>query len=922
MTEKEFLFEVSWEVCNKVGGIYTVIKSKIPEAVRTYGENYYLLGPDLKSNQEFEETDEECWGRIREGTAIKEIPCRFGRWNVPGSPKVILVSPGKKFNKDQLLFEIWEDYGVDSIAGGWDYVEPVMFSYACGAVIETIYNLIVRPVDGEALAQFHEWMCGAGLLCVKKRVPEIGTVFTTHATILGRTIAGSGMDIYSAIDHISPQREASAYNISAKNSMETATARESDCFTTVSEITASEAKNFLGRTPDCVLPNGLDMDSIPDYAKDRTKTLASRSHLLDFASKFLRRDLSPDTKILIISGRYEFHNKGIDVFLQALGRLDKEMTAGQTILAFICVLAEHMAITTAALPAAGVPEPSTPLITTHRLKNELTDPILGTCNSLGLKNLAQNRVNIIFVPAYLNGHDGLINMDYYETLSGCDLGIFPSYYEPWGYTPLESAAHAVPTVTTDLAGFGMWVLNRIGDNKGVVILKRHATAIGDVVNALHDTLMDFLSWSTEEMTVRRVEARRVALQANWRDFYKNYTAAYEKALGIAHGRMSKLATTEYRERMRRTFAGTASVQPHFRTFTAVVSLPGEIRRLRELSYNLWWTWNPDALELFTYLDPKLWEDTGHNPVKMLESLSPERLKEASENEGYKNLYNKIMEKFDHYMGEKTNGRPDLEPIKSSSPVAYFSPEFGIHESLPIYSGGLGVLAGDQLKAASDLKIPMVGIGLLYRSGYFRQRIDRDGWQIADYPENDFSNMPVQIVQDDRGNSVQLAVELPGRTLFANIWEVKVGRVVLYLLDTDISRNTVQDRNITARLYADDPRIRIEQEILLGMGGVKLLRKMGITPSVYHMNEGHSAFLLFELINNFIIDEGLSFEEAKEAAMGYTVFTTHTPVEAGNERFNKEVVDYYFASFFKRWGSRPPSSGTWAGRIWVKTSPFT
>ena len=506
MTEKEFLFEVSWEVCNKVGGIYTVIKSKIPEAVRTYGENYYLLGPDLKSNQEFEETDEECWGRIREGTAIKEIPCRFGRWNVPGSPKVILVSPGKKFNKDQLLFEIWEDYGVDSIAGGWDYVEPVMFSYACGAVIETIYNLIVRPVDGEALAQFHEWMCGAGLLCVKKRVPEIGTVFTTHATILGRTIAGSGMDIYSAIDHISPQREASAYNISAKNSMETATARESDCFTTVSEITASEAKNFLGRTPDCVLPNGLDMDSIPDYAKDRTKTLASRSHLLDFASKFLRRDLSPDTKILIISGRYEFHNKGIDVFLQALGRLDKEMTAGQTILACICVLAEHMAITTAALPAAGVPEPSTPLITTHRLKNELTDPILGTCNSLGLKNLAQNRVNIIFVPAYLNGHDGLINMDYYETLSGCDLGIFPSYYEPWGYTPLESAAHAVPTVTTDLAGFGMWVLNRIGDNKGVVILKRHATAIGDVVNALHDTLMDFLS-STEEMTVRRVEAR-------------------------------------------------------------------------------------------------------------------------------------------------------------------------------------------------------------------------------------------------------------------------------------------------------------------------------------------------------------------------------------------------------------------------------
>ena len=171
MLKKEFLFEVSWEVCNKVGGIYTVISSKVPEAIRHYGENYYLLGPDLKTNPDFEETDEECWNRIREGTAIKEIPCRFGRWKIPGEPKVILVSPGKKFNKDQLLFELWEDYGVDSIAGGWDYVEPVLFSYACGAVIETVYNLIIRPQDGEAVAQFHEWMCGGGLLLRQEARP-------------------------------------------------------------------------------------------------------------------------------------------------------------------------------------------------------------------------------------------------------------------------------------------------------------------------------------------------------------------------------------------------------------------------------------------------------------------------------------------------------------------------------------------------------------------------------------------------------------------------------------------------------------------------------------------------------------------------------------------------------------------------------
>ena len=212
----DFLFEVSWEVCNKVGGINTVLRTKAHEAVRRYGDNYYMIGPDLKTNPEFEETDEEGWAKIREGTAIKEIPCRFGRWKIPGDPKAILVNFGKKFNKDQLLYELWEDYGVDSIAGGWDYVEPVMFSYACGTVIETIYNLIVRPRNLRAVAQFHEWMCGAGLLCIKKRVPEIGTVFTTHATILGRTLAGSGMDIYSAMDNIAPQREASAHNISAK----------------------------------------------------------------------------------------------------------------------------------------------------------------------------------------------------------------------------------------------------------------------------------------------------------------------------------------------------------------------------------------------------------------------------------------------------------------------------------------------------------------------------------------------------------------------------------------------------------------------------------------------------------------------------------------------------------------------------------
>ncbi|HRR40429.1 MAG TPA: alpha-glucan family phosphorylase [Syntrophales bacterium] len=903
MADDVFLFETSWEVCNKVGGIYTVIRTKAPFAVQNFGENYYLLGPDLKANPEFEETDEECWVKIREATAIKEIPCRFGRWKIPGEPKVILISFGKKFNKDQLLYELWEDYGVDSISGGWDYVEPVMFSYTCGAVIETVYNVVVRPTGGSAVAQFHEWMCGAGLLCIKKRVPDVGTIFTTHATILGRSLSGAGVDIYAKMEQISPQKEAAAQNIMAKYSMETATAREADCFTTVSQITDVEAKNFLGRSSDVILTNGLDMENVPNYSVNRKVPLKYRERLVEFASRFLRKKLDAGARLMLISGRYEFHNKGIDVFLQALGRLDKDIRGKDMaeVVALICVLGGHMAINPSALQA-GPLEGGVPLISTHRLQNEQGDPILNACNNLGLKNLPENRVNIIFVPAFLNGHDGLINMDYYEVLSACDLGVFPSYYEPWGYTPHESVAYSVPTITTDQAGFGLWVQNAVGQNGGVLILNRRGVPFNVIVDNLRGMLAESISWKEEDYAERRQEARKVALQAGWSNFYDRYLEAYSRASTTARARTSSRATADLRAKEGHVFAGTASTQPHFRSFTAVVSLPSEIGRLRELAYNLWWSWHPSVLELFAHLDPKKWNESDNNPVRMLESVSPERLMEVAASEGYRNLYGRIISEFDGYMKAKMTGNPELPAeLRWSSPIAYFSPEFGLHESIQVYSGGLGVLAGDLLKAASDMNIPLVGVGLLYRNGYFRQKIDKDGWQIAEYEEGDFSSMPVQIVRDEKGHDVQIAVELPGRTLFANIWEVRVGRVNLYLLDSDVARNTVQDRRITSRLYNDEPRARVEQEILLGIGGVKLLKKLGMKPSAYHINEGHSAFLIFERINDLMIDEGLSFEEAKEVVRSNTCFTTHTPVDAGNERFSKDIIEYYFSNFVKRWG---------------------
>ena len=233
------LFEVSWEVCNKVGGIYAVVSSKILEALAAFGENYFLLGPDLGNNPDFEETDEPCWQELRQETDRRNLSCRFGRWNIPGRPKVILVGYRDRYDQSQLLFSLWNRYGVDSISGGWDYVEPVMFSTACGEVIEAACKALHIPADGPALAHFHEWMCGGGLLYLKTNAPYVGTVFTTHATMLGRSMAGSGFDIYKQMHQINPKHEAGAYNITAKCSMETASAREADCFTTVSRITVA-----------------------------------------------------------------------------------------------------------------------------------------------------------------------------------------------------------------------------------------------------------------------------------------------------------------------------------------------------------------------------------------------------------------------------------------------------------------------------------------------------------------------------------------------------------------------------------------------------------------------------------------------------------------------------------------------------------
>ena len=893
------LFEVSWEVCNKVGGIYAVVSSKILEALAAFGENYFLLGPDLGNNPDFEETDEPCWQELRQETDRRNLSCRFGRWNIPGRPKVILVGYRDRYDQSQLLFSLWNRYGVDSISGGWDYVEPVMFSTACGEVIEAACKALHIPADGPALAHFHEWMCGGGLLSLKTNAPSVGTVFTTHATMLGRSMAGSGFDIYKQMHQINPKHEAGAYNITAKCSMETASAREADCFTTVSRITADEAGVFLGRTPDVLTLNGLDLRVIPDYSRDRSLAAASRQRLLEAAGRLLRRRLPEDTRIFLVSGRYEYHNKGIDVFLDALGMVNTALSQSQSnVLALCAVMGGHSGVNADAVSGdpAKLPGQGGFWISSHHVYNQPNDPILNACQRLGLDNRPENHVQVIFDPALLDGKDGFLNMRYEEVLAACDLGVFPSWYEPWGYTPQESAAHAVPTVTTDLSGFGIWVRSSQRDKNGVTIICRRQTSYDESAASLRDVLLQYASLPEEQMQEHRHMVRHVAEGCSWEQFFPYYVQAYGLALDKARQRSSQPAggsTT-----LTRVLAATMSTTPNLHSFTALTSLPPAIGRLRELAHNLWWSWHPECHYLFSALNEEEWERSNHNPIATLEKATRARLIIVAHEQSYLRLYNQTMAAFDAYMAEAPQS---FGPLTPQQPLAYFSTEYGLSECLPIYSGGLGVLSGDHLKSASDLNIPLVAVGLLYKNGYFRQIIDKNGDQTPVYPENDFATLPIEQVKDQDGKPREIYLQMPGRRLHVQIWLVRVGRINLYLLDTNLPSNTAEDRKITARLYEADRDIRLRQEILLGRGGVSMLRALDIRPAAYHMNEGHSAFLIFERIRLLMQENGLSFEEAGEVVRGSTLFTTHTPVDAGNERFSLESMEAYFKPYIQTVG---------------------
>jgi len=326
-------------------------------------------------------------------------------------------------------------------------------------------------------------------------------------------------------------------------------------------------------------------------------------------------------------------------------------------------------------------------------------------------------------------------------------------------------------------------------------------------------------------------------------------------------------------------------------------LPERINRLGELAYNLWWVWNPIGLRIYLQLDRRLWEKVNHNPIAFLHQIDEAKLAAASRDKYFLEEYDHVMAEFDAYMGNENTWFARQYPDLKNRQIAYFSFEFGLHESMPFYAGGLGILAGDHLKEASDLGLPITGMGFIYKQGYFVQKITEDGWQETSNYHFDFEEMPIIAIVDDKEKPLTVSVKLPDRTVHARVWMLQVGRVSLYLLDSNVPQNSVNDRQLTSRLYSSDLEIRISQEMLLGMGGVRALRKLGYKPDLWHMNEGHSAFLTLENVRE-LIDEGMTFEEAAQKLRKSNIFTTHTPVPAGNDQFPIWLIDKYFPSYWE------------------------
>lgn len=536
----DYIFEASWEVCNKVGGIYTVLSTRARTLQTLLTDKTIFIGPDLKSKEEnvdFIESKTLFKAWRKHALEKENLHVRVGRWNVPGKPIVILVDYQPYFTqKEKLYARMWEDYRVDSLHAYGDYDESCVFAYATGLVIESYFQYEQLQAS-RVVAHFNEWMLGMGALYVRKNLPTVATMFTTHATSIGRSIAGNNKPLYAYLNAYNGDQMAKELNMEAKHSVEKQAAWNVDCFTTVSDITATECEQLLDKAPDIVTPNGFEDDFVPRGRTYSVKRNKARKAMIRVAEKLTGTKISEDALLVATSGRYEYKNKGIDVFIAAMNELRTRSSVGE-IVAFILVPAwidgyrKDLKERLLRDDKEDYPLPN-PYVT-HHLCELNQDKVSGYLYHLQFTNQTDQPVKLIFVPSYLTGNDGIFNLPYYDLLIGMDMTVFPSYYEPWGYTPLESIAFGIPTVTTNLAGFGLWARHeegiRQGIEEGVEVIDRTDDNYFEVVDAIKQVIEKYAGFSMEERTRVREAAASLSEKASWDHFISYYMEAYHIAL--------------------------------------------------------------------------------------------------------------------------------------------------------------------------------------------------------------------------------------------------------------------------------------------------------------------------------------------------------------------------------------------------------
>lgn len=534
----DLLFETSWEVCNKVGGIYAVLSTKARTLGEQFGDKLIFIGPDLWNEDNPSPYFKERKTLLKQAQQKLQLPwgisIRVGRWDIPGAPQVVLINWGDTARHlSDIYGEMWRDYGVDSLHSYGDYEESCAFAVASAIVIQALtQHLKANP--SRVVAHFDEWTTGMGLLYLKNREPRVSTIFTTHATSIGRSICGNGKPLYDYFHQYNGDQMAVELNMQSKHSLEKAAAHNADCFTTVSEVTARECEQLLQIRPQVVTPNGFEPDFVPKTVKYNRLRKDGRDKLLTVAKAVTGHQYGPDTFIIATSGRHEYRNKGLDMYLDVLAGLEQELPADQEALAFVLV-------------PGWVKEPSGDVVTnlyfdgavktqpdylTHRLNNEGEDEVCRRIEQLQGEGKLK-KLRVIYVPSYLDGHDGVVDITYYDLLPALDLTMFPSYYEPWGYTPLESVAFGVPTITDDKAGFGQWVLDNFQNGlmkSGVYVVDRTDSNYAQAAALIRMAALEYI---TEDVSLR-LKARNLAFltaaKADWKFFILNYDKAFEIAL--------------------------------------------------------------------------------------------------------------------------------------------------------------------------------------------------------------------------------------------------------------------------------------------------------------------------------------------------------------------------------------------------------